>query len=69
MNATTPSFGFNPSTSSSSCVMHFEAVVNEQDGDALTGVLVKKCPPKLDIGPVYNVDPDKRATYKGMQLG
>lgn len=27
--------------------------------------LKARCPSKIDIGPVYNVDPQRRAAYQG----
>ena len=36
-----------------------------KDGAELESAIKKRCPSKIDIGPVYNVDPRKRAAYSG----
>ena len=36
-----------------------------QDGNELHAALKDRVPAKIDIGPVYNVDPAKRAAYSG----
>ncbi len=34
-----------------------------KDGEELQNAIRARCPAKIDIGPVYNVDPQKRAAY------
>lgn len=34
-----------------------------KNGDELQNAIKTRCPAKIDIGPVYNVDPQKRAAY------
>lgn len=36
-----------------------------QDGLELAAALKDRCPSKIDIGPVYNVEPQRRAAYQG----
>lgn len=36
-----------------------------QDGSEMAAALKDRCPSKIDIGPVYNVDPQRRAAYQG----
>ena len=36
-----------------------------QDGAALREALLRRVPAKIDIGPIYNVDPQRRAAYAG----
>ena len=36
-------------------------------GEALQNAIKQRCPAKIDIGPVYNVDPQKRAAYTAGQ--
>jgi len=36
-----------------------------KDGSELESAIKARCPSKIDIGPVYNVDPKKRAAYTG----
>jgi hypothetical protein len=36
-----------------------------QDGQELAAALVSRCPAKIDLGPVYNVDPARRHAYAG----
>ncbi|KAK9824453.1 hypothetical protein WJX72_010358 [[Myrmecia] bisecta] len=36
-----------------------------KDGDELQAALVRRLPAKIDIGPVYNVDPQRRAAVAG----
>eukprot|EP00884_Botryococcus_braunii_P022253 jgi/Botrbrau1/8711/Bobra.0311s0023.2 len=36
-----------------------------QDGEGLRRAMVDKAPSKIDIGPVYNVDPQRRNAYSG----
>ena len=39
--------------------------VAAQDGKELQAALVSKLPAKIDIGPMYNVDPARRTAYTG----
>jgi len=36
-----------------------------KDAEEMEAAIKQKCPAKIDIGPVYNVDPRKRAAYSG----
>lgn len=36
-----------------------------QDGKAMRKAMVDKVPSKIDIGPVYNVNPQHRTAYSG----
>ena len=36
-----------------------------QDGEELQRAIQLKVPAKIDIGPVYNVDPQRRAAFQG----
>lgn len=36
-----------------------------QDGEAMRKAMVDKVPSKIDIGPVYNVNPQHRTAYSG----
>ena len=36
-----------------------------QDKDELRRAIANKVPAKIDIGPVYNVDPQRRKAYSG----
>ncbi|GMH36057.1 hypothetical protein BSKO_03925 [Bryopsis sp. KO-2023] len=38
-----------------------------KDGGELHKALVNRCPAKIDIGPVYNIDPQRRNAYSGGQ--
>lgn len=40
----------------------------EQDATEMATALKDRCPSKIDIGPVYNVDPQRRAAYQGMSV-
>ncbi|KAI7838794.1 hypothetical protein COHA_007409 [Chlorella ohadii] len=40
-----------------------------KDGGELAAALKDRCPSKIDIGPVYNVDPQRRAAYQGSGQG
>lgn len=40
-----------------------------QNGNQLHSALKGKVPVKIDIGPVYTQDPEKRAAYKGDAAG
>lgn len=39
-----------------------------QDREELQRAMANKVPAKIDIGPVYNVDPQRRKAYTGAQL-
>ena len=39
-----------------------------QDAAEMAAALKDRCPSKIDIGPVYNVDPQRRAAYQGGSL-
>ena len=39
-----------------------------QDKDELQRAMANKVPAKIDIGPVYNVDPQRRKAYTGKPL-
>ena len=58
MDSETPvcSFGSDPS------------VLGAQDGQELQAAIISRLPAKIDIGPVYNVDPARRRAYTGQQL-
>lgn len=36
-----------------------------QDGQEMQSAIKDRCPAKIDIGPVYNVDPQRRSAYTG----
>ena len=36
---------------------------DEQDGAELQAAIISRLPAKIDIGPVYNVDPKRRTAY------
>ena len=36
-----------------------------QDGEELRSALLRRVPAKIDIGPIYNVDPQRRTAYAG----
>ena len=38
---------------------------NMQDKEELQRAMANKVPAKIDIGPVYNVDPQRRKAYTG----
>ena len=38
-----------------------------QDGSELHAALVRQVPAKIDIGPMYNVDPRRRNAYSGVR--
>ncbi|KAL4423871.1 hypothetical protein ABPG75_001172 [Micractinium tetrahymenae] len=40
-----------------------------KDGGEMAAALKDRCPSKIDIGPVYNVDPQRRAAYQGSGQG
>lgn len=40
----------------------------KQDGNGLKDALIRRCPAKIDLGPVYNVDPQRRKAYTGQKL-
>ncbi|KAL4856707.1 DNA primase small subunit [Chlorella vulgaris] len=40
-----------------------------KDGLELAAALKDRCPSKIDIGPVYNVEPQRRAAYQGSGQG
>ena len=40
-----------------------------QDAGELAAALKDRCPSKIDIGPVYTVDPQRRAAYQGGGAG
>ena len=42
-----------------------DSLMCAQDGNELHAALKDRVPAKIDIGPVYNVDPAKRAAYSG----
>ena len=43
------------------------AFLAAQDAGEMAQALKDRCPSKIDIGPVYNVDPQRRAAYQGAQ--
>ncbi len=40
-------------------------LLSSQDGEELRAAINAKLPAKIDIGPVYNVDPKHRNAYSG----
>ncbi|KDD72773.1 hypothetical protein H632_c2917p0, partial [Helicosporidium sp. ATCC 50920] len=40
-----------------------------KDVEALRSAVLERCPTKIDIGPVYNVEPSRRAAYSGSNQG
>lgn len=38
----------------------------EQDKEEMKRAVLAKLPAKIDIGPVYNVDPQRRKAYSGL---
>ena len=41
---------------------------NLQDKEELQRAMANKVPAKIDIGPIYNVDPQRRKAYTGEEL-
>ena len=39
-----------------------------QDKEELQRAMANKVPAKIDIGPIYNVDPQRRKAYTGEEL-
>ena len=42
-------------------------VTGVQDKEELQRAMANKVPAKIDIGPIYNVDPQRRKAYTGKQ--
>ena len=48
------------------CTSHYNSVrLALQNGDEMRQAISSKMPAKIDIGPVYNVDPQRRGAFAG----